>query len=78
MLSKFRISARGLCRPIGAVVLVASLIGGAAACSGKSDAELAAEALNAGLTAQQSGDLETAQSQYKLCLKYEPNQQLPF
>jgi tetratricopeptide (TPR) repeat protein len=73
MLSKFGISARGLYRPIGAVVLVASLIGGTAACSGKSDAELASDALSAGLTAQQAGDLDTARTQYKLCLKYDPN-----
>ena len=68
----FGISARGLHRPIGAGILVVLLVAGAAACSGKSDAELASEALNAGLTAQNAGDLETARTQYLLCLEYEP------
>lgn len=48
------------------------LVASAAACSGKSDAELASEALNAGLAAQNAGDLETARAQYLQCLEYEP------
>jgi tetratricopeptide (TPR) repeat protein len=72
MSSMFGIGARGLHRPAGAGILVVLLVIGGAACSGQSDADLAREALEAGLAAQQAGDLENAQAQYLKCIEYEP------
>lgn len=44
-----------------------------AACSSKTPAQLASEALNAGLKAHAAGNLDEASKQYKECLKQEPS-----
>ena len=42
-----------------------------AGCGGKSEAQLAVDALNAGLAAQAAGNLEEAKTHYSECLKHD-------
>jgi tetratricopeptide (TPR) repeat protein len=54
------------------VLMILSLAVGVVACGGKSEAQLASEALGAGVAAYQSGNIDEATKQYKECIKHDP------
>ena len=57
--------------PLGKLLLIGLIVVGIAACAGKSDAQLAADALTAGLQAQTAGNLDEASRQYQICLQHD-------
>jgi tetratricopeptide (TPR) repeat protein len=49
-----------------------ALVVAVAACGGKTETQLANDALNAGIAAHTSGNIEEAKKQYNECLKHDP------
>ena len=60
-----------LSRMLARTFLVALLVVGVVACSSKSDAQQASDALQAGLQSQAAGKLDEAATSYKECLKHD-------
>jgi tetratricopeptide (TPR) repeat protein len=60
---------RSFGRSLATLLVVGVVLG----CGGRSPAQLASEALNAGLQAHTAGNLEEASAQYKKCLEHESN-----
>jgi tetratricopeptide (TPR) repeat protein len=58
-------------RRVGIVVIAFALLVGIAACGGKSETQLANDALNAGIAAHTAGNIEEAKKQYAECLKHD-------
>lgn len=58
-------------RRVGYLVAALAVVLAVAACGGKSEAQLADEALAAGVAAHSSGNIEEAKKQYNLCLKHD-------
>lgn len=65
------LSGRGGRRTLGLLALVLALAFVAAACGGKSETQLAADELAAGLTSHNAGNLTDATTHYQACLKHE-------
>ena len=63
-------------RRLAAIIGVLAIASAVAACGGKTDAQQAADALNAGLQAHVAGQLDTAKGHYAECLKHEPKNKL--
>lgn len=58
---------------LGRLLIGSFLILAVVSCSSKTPAQLASEALNAGLAAHTAGNIDEASRQYKECLKQEPS-----
>ena len=79
-----RLSGFGLGRVPGArarvpfVLVLVLAVSGVAACSSKSEQQLANDAVTAGLQAHYAGDLTTAEADYKEALKHDPTNEYAY
>jgi tetratricopeptide (TPR) repeat protein len=57
--------------PLGRLLMILSLAAAVVSCGGKSEAQLASDALAAGVAAYQSGNIDEATKQYLECIKHD-------